>query len=218
LELPSGPVVKEPGQRVEIRPRVTPDPGIAESACQTDVAVLDREGKPTRVPGVGVKVNGRWAIDVRNPDGSLASHSSSGNSEIPGAGVLALSLARLNVIGLWSVQLYGSACSFGTDGICWLFENADDPPQILAGTFKGLSVSAPTNAGQLTLIGSCIAPQSGTVTGIETLNDFCPSGVLQTGCQFSTAGARTGSFSDTNQSVSVTAGQLVQVTVVFGFS
>jgi hypothetical protein len=223
IDLPSSPVVKEPGQRVEIRPRVTLDPGTAESACQTNMVVLDRDGKPTRGSGEGVKVHGQLSIDVRNPDGTLVIHRQSSNSNgAPGAGLLSLSLARVNVIGLWSVQLYGSACSFGTNGVCWLFENADNPPQTQAGTFKGLSVSVPTtgpNAGQLVLIGSFIAPQSGTVTGLETLFNVCSPGVQQIGCQLlgpSSTGAT--SFTDANQNVSVTAGQLIQVTVVFGFS
>jgi hypothetical protein len=223
LELPSSPVVKEPGQRVEIRPRVTLDPGTAESACQTNMVVLDKDGKPTRVPAEGVKLNGQLIVDVRNPDGTLAIHRQSSNADgAPGASLLASSLARLNVIGLWSIQLSGSACSFAFGGSCYIFENADDPPANFTGAFKGLSLYRPTtgpNAGELVLVGSFIAPQSGTVTGIETSFNYCSTNAIQTGCQFvSGFTLSTPTFTLAAQNVSVTAGQLIQVTVVFGFS
>jgi hypothetical protein len=223
LDLPSSPVVKEPGQRVEIQPRVTPDPGIAESACQTDVVVLDKDGKPTRGPGEGVKVHGQLSIDVRNPDGTLVTRRSSGNSlQILAAGQLSASLARLSVFGLWNISVGGSACSSGSSGICSIFENSDTPPPTLTLAFKGLSVSAPTtgpNAGELVLVGSFIAPQSGTVTDIEANFNSCSPGVVQTGCQFSGPNYLNDyEFAAANQNVSVTAGQLIQVTVVFGFS
>ena len=40
LELPSSAVAAKRGQRVEVRPRLVPDPSTMSSACQTSVSVL----------------------------------------------------------------------------------------------------------------------------------------------------------------------------------
>jgi hypothetical protein len=49
----------------------------------------------------GIKVHGHWIIDVRNPDGTLATHREFENSlQISGATALVNFLARTRVVGL----------------------------------------------------------------------------------------------------------------------
>jgi hypothetical protein len=214
LDMPSSALIKAPGQRAEIQPQVVPDRDVAESACQADADVI--EDKPSGGPREGVKVHGHWTIDVRNADGTLASHREFENSLLStGAAILSDILARTLVIGPLSVQLGGTVCTGG----CSLYE----PTEPVSGpsAFLVLTVSAPTsgtNSGNLVLAGSFLAPQTGNVNAVYTSVDNCPSTVLPVNC--TAAYSLNGLFTATNLStaVSVTSGQLVQVTVVISFS
>jgi hypothetical protein len=228
LDLPSSAVVKEAGQRVVIEPRVVPDQGIAASACQADVEV--NEAKSSGGPREGVKVHGHWTIDVRNPDGTLASHSDFENSlQSSGAAVLVGSLSRASVTGLWAIvaQANGAPGACGSTAFCVIGE----PTEV--GGFdnsNNLIVSAPTsgpNSGQIVLAGSFTATGSATFTTVSTTLDVCAVGVTATGCNLSdllnspAGSSRFTSFSFAANNlpfVNVVAGQLVQVTVVIGFS
>ena len=68
-------------------------------------------------PQEGIKVHGHWVIDVRNPDGTLASHAEFENALMPsGAETLARILGRTadNPLG-WTVGLLpSSGAPFGS--------------------------------------------------------------------------------------------------------
>jgi hypothetical protein len=215
LDVPSSAVLKEHGQRAEIQPQVVPDPDVAESACQADAEVIG--DKPSGGPREGVKVHGHWTIDVRNPDGTLASHREFENSlQSSGITTLVNSLARTQVMGLWTVVLVGTVC---VDGNCSL----NEPSEAVGCTecFLVLTVSAPTsgtNNGDLVLAGSFLAPLSGVVNSVNTRVDVCSSGVLPANCNANLGGFLTFTAKTLSSAVSVTSGQLVQVTVVISFS
>jgi hypothetical protein len=221
LDLPASAVVKEAGQRVEIQPRIVPDQGIAASACQADMEV--NEAKPSGGPREGVKVHGHWTIDVRNPDGTLASHRDFENSlQSTGAGVLVGSLSRASVTGLWHVFLVVSVAPSPCNStqICAI----DEPTEIGSPDSRNLAVSAPTsgpNAGNVVLAGSVTVAGSGTFIAVLTNVDVCAVGVIPTGCNSSLV-LNFGSTVFTNAilmtPISVVPGQLVQVTVVLSFS
>jgi hypothetical protein len=216
LDLPSM------GQRAEIRPRIALEPGTMPSACRATAVVLDspeaNEDQPSGAPGGGIKVHGHWIIDLRNPDGTLATHREFENSLMPsGAAALASNLAHQIVTGTWSIALQGTVCSAS---YCNIYEDLDtfaSGPDV----FKGLSVSAATSgpsSGSLVLIGNLIAPASGTVTAVSTYLRTCSSGVVAPAdCTYG-SDALDNVFTSTNQNITVIGGQLVQVTVVISFS
>jgi hypothetical protein len=226
LDLPSNAVVKE---RVVIQARIVADQGIAASACQADVEVS--EAKPSGGPREGIKVHGHWTIDVRNPDGTPASHRDFENSLEPaGAAGLVGSLSRASVTGLWLVALEGSGgsspCNNPSTGFCLMAEPTEAP-----GPFdsRNLAVSVPTtgpNSGKIVLNGSLTASASGAIALVSTELDVCAVGVLPANCNLNNVLPSTAFtvftafiFAANNQpSVPVVAGQLVQVTVVISFS
>src|ERR1039458_1875644 len=132
----------QPGQRVEIQSRNVPGPGTAPSACKADIVAIDNqkkapevlneaeepEAKPNQAKPAGgtqegIKVHGHWIIDVRNPDGALATHREFENSlQTTGAIALVNSLAHTSVTGLWAVQMNGALCG---GGVYTLYESAE---------------------------------------------------------------------------------------------
>jgi hypothetical protein len=227
LDLPSAAVVKEAGQRVVIQARIVADQGIAASACQADMEA--NEAKPSGGPAEGIKVHGHWIIDVRNPDGTLASHRDFENSLVPsGAALLVGSLSRTSVTGLWTVVTGSNTApgACGSSAFCTIAE----PTEVGINNSNNLIVSAPTsgpNSGRIVLAGSFTAAGSATITTVSTTLDVCAVGVTATGCNLSDllnfpAGASqftSFSFPANNLPVvPVVAGQLVQVTVVISFS
>jgi hypothetical protein len=215
LDVPSSAVLKAPAQRAEIQPQVVPDLDVAESACQADAEVIS--DKPSGGPREGLKVHGHWTIDVRNADGTLASHREFENSlQASGATTLVNSLARTQVIGLWSVALVGTLCP----GVpCSLLETTETGG--CTNCFLVLTVSNPTsgtNSGNLVLAASFLAPLTGNVSGVNTRVDVCSSGVLPANCNLNMGAFLTFTATALSPAVSVTSGQLVQVTVAISFS
>lgn len=235
LDLPSGVIVNEPGQRVEIQPRIVPGPGAAPPVCKADVVAIGdqkkapevlieaeepeakpNQAKPAGGTGEGIKVHGHWIIDIRNPDGTLATHREFENSlTTAGATILVNSLGRTNVTGLWQVYLFGSPAPCLGGLRCTLIESSDTlfTPGVV---FPVLTVSTPTTG--LTLSGSFIAPQSGVVGQVASLVSYCASGTSPAACNF-TATISPVSFTNANlpTNMIVAAGQSVQVTVVISF-
>jgi hypothetical protein len=221
LDLPASAVVKEAGQRVEIQPRIVPDQGIAASACQADMEV--NEAKPSGGPREGVKVHGHWTIDVRNPDGTLASHRDFENSlQLTGAAVLVGTLDRSNVTGLWQVALFTASapgpCNSGKT--CYIGESAEVYPV----DSRNLTVTSGPTIGSLVLTGSVTVVGSGTFLNVATLIDVCLAGGSPTSCTSASANSvgtqlfTNAAFLPNMPNVPVVAGQLVQVTVMISFS
>jgi hypothetical protein len=186
-------------------------------------------------------VHGHWTIEVRNPDGTLATHREFENNLIggnyDGAAFIAAVLSRTVTVGSWGISLKGAS---GKNFIV-----IDEPNSSMAAldstncasspggsTYTcstSLSISGPNataggglagNTNAVTLTGSASVPQGypSTITLVETDNYPCTAPSTTTACLDSgnvgIGGVTlTGSFTP----VPVTAGQTVAVTVVISF-
>ncbi len=167
-------------------------------------------------PWEGIKVHGHWTIDIKNPDGTpVATHEFENALQSPGAINMATFLGRVNAPGLWAVLLYSpdGAPNCTASGVpCVMSEN-----RFFAATGGDLAVSVPTsgpNQERLVLTGSFTSPDARSfyraISGVR----LCPTG--QVGCS---PGAIGGNFTLKDFTpIDVQAGQIVQVTVVIGFS
>jgi hypothetical protein len=164
----------------------------------------------------GIKVHGRWTIDIFNPDGTRASHHEIENAlQPPGALHLARFLGRVNSPGLWAVLLYsptGTPNCLISGVACVISEN-----RYFAPTGGDLTVSVPAsgpNQDKLVLSGSFTSPDARSIFRVISGVAQCPTGTP--GCQ---PGTLSGNFSLKDfDPIPVQAGQIVQVTVVFSFS
>lgn len=160
----------------------------------------------------GIKVHGHWTIDVKNPDGTLASHHDFENA-LQFAGQFALS-------GLLSGQLSaGGWAIFSQDPSGTVTRLIQDqgtiahlPPGITA-LSNNLTVTAPTSPAGLTqalvvLQGSATTP---SLLQLATVGTYMTDGIQ--GGVYYTFTAHT-----LPQAITVQANQIVQVTVVFSFS
>jgi len=182
----------------------------------------------------GIKVHGHWTIEVRNPDGLLATHREFENSFTgSGAFILASILAGTATSGPWEVWL-GSSIFSGPSP--WLSAGAgNDPfnsdggavivPSTLApfappGTsfFPNLTVS--NSGGQVVLTGSAIPAQNGGIGEVFTYIGYCGNSTSPLSCVQASPNFRefTAVVLQPNQVVQVTAGQTVAVTVNISFS
>jgi hypothetical protein len=181
----------------------------------------------------GIKVHGHWTIDVRNPDGKLATHREFENSlTAEGAEFLTTVLTRRNTFGAWAIALRNT-----TDvSVPYLLieETGTVFPGVPPGTlpspttslnFKTLTIVGLTPAGtlQFGLSGNATALTGGTYNFVETLVGWCNGGSTASQCasnpQFAlhfTAFVLGPSAS--SAPVTVSAGQIIQVTVVISFS
>ncbi|GEM_PF-1860829 len=167
-------------------------------------------------PTQTVEVHGDWTIEVRDPDGTLASqHTFTNDLTEDGARALAGLLAGTFFPGgfdgsgsKWSVYLVPGS-GFGT--VC------DDPVPILGCVMRdidGLSVSGPADRddpGVLTLSGELIAESDGNITSVGTYLDGEYIDLVGPGGPFT----RVDFFSDTKP---VLAGQRVFAKVDLSFS
>ncbi len=193
---------------------------------------------PSGGPQEGIKVHGHWTIEVREPDGSLVSHTELENALQTGGvnsgdNLIQRVLTRQSSVGVWYVQLLASTgsdpcpnftvtsplASPGTAFGCWLTESSSGLSG--AGLFKTLSVSAPTSGpdtNKAVLTGSATAQQSGSIGFVLSHNALCGSGSAPS--SLSCAGApNSNTFTVASVTpVSVTAGQQILVTVKISFS
>jgi len=156
----------------------------------------------------GIKVHGHWTIDVKNPDGSLASHNEFENALLAdGAGELSKLLGRQETVVGWAVVL---------DGIGFIIEPAVVPTCPCSTFNQSLTVAVPAsgpNAGSIILSGSIQAQNLTQVSSVSTL--VVGTGSCGSGCYSDTAFSAT----DLKTPVSnIQPGQIVQVTVIFSFS
>src|SRR5687768_11054291 len=152
-------------------------------------AALVRAQKPAAAkasspsgPKEGIKVHGRWTIDIRNPDGKLVSHREFENALTPGgAEVLGLFLRRTSMAGRWRVQLNPSSTSPGppcidSDGgpaVCFIHETGSPFFQEFPNIFKTLTISS--DGGTL-LVGTATAQRTGDIARVQTILEYCPVG------------------------------------------
>lgn len=173
-------------------------------------------------PSETVGVRGAWAIDIVDPDGTVARHVEFHNDlTLAGAEVIARALAREVQVGLWSIQLVGesarpSPCQ-GEIGVrCFILEPGHpflEPGPILNSypdaVFDTLDVRG--GAGHSVLLrGSAIVGFDGAFEGVLTVLGSCAETCLQAEfVEFSSAAL--------SPAASVVAGQQIEVTVEFSF-
>jgi hypothetical protein len=171
------------------------------AALATPVAAAEKKDT-----GEGIKVHGHWTIDVRNPDGSLASHHEIENALEPSTGPRLLAGLLGNFWGdvRWSVGLSG------TPPPC-----DPAPPDTSCGIHQpSLVVTLPMTSGvptgTLELSGSVTMARNSTISLVftvwEAVNTTGPP-VLHRSM-----------FSARAINIQVVQGQIVQVKVVFSFS
>ena len=185
---------------------------------------------PALAQSEGIKVHGRWAIEVRNPDGTLAQRVEFNNALSGGGRVtLAELLSRAAVPGRWAVYLGNTSggvppCQGGTGvafgSMCKLIESAASNFNGGTGESRNLVVTgAPTS---VSMTGTITALVNGSITRVSTGLAACEATNLISACSVAGGAAF---FSDASlglpgypPAVNVVAGQIIQVTVTFTFS
>jgi hypothetical protein len=172
-----------------------------------------------------IKVHGYWTIEVRNPDGTLATRREFENALGTHASlVLAQFLGRQATPGLWYIQLNAcpSPCVSAWNGAGRIAEQ-NLPLTVAPNVSKTLEVSVPmagANARRLVLSGRITAETNGAIGNVETRMRFCqPSaspGICGDGNTEASEVIMTGTNLSTPQEL--VTGQIVQVTVVISFS
>ena len=169
----------------------------------------------------GIKVHGHWVLEIKNPDGSVASRKEFENSLATGTGNGAALLAQLlgggATVGPWLVVIFSgpgapflsvaqtaSGCLFSASGPC----------------SNSLNVSSP--AGQLILQGATPpATAAGPITSVTTSVVTCAASTSPQSClTLSASSATQGAFltAATVTGISVQVGQAITVTVTISFS
>ncbi len=169
----------------------------------------------------GIKVHGAWVIEVRNPDGTLASRHEFQNAlTAPGGGAMAALLSRTQSPGLWWITFgrrFVSTCFSASNNLanCSITE----PARLVApGEAHWLSNNLTVRAegGSVILAGTVTFPIASNFTDVSTMLSSCAATTAPTACAPS-GGAVSFSHKEI-PSVSVSAGQIVQVQVTFSFS
>jgi hypothetical protein len=172
--------------------------------CVVAVAFLLRGGANAFAQGTsdGITVHGHWTIDVKNPDGRVASHHEFENA-LSSARNVSRWLTHENITFKgWNVTL-SNGSSFWNIG-----EPAVSTIINLQSTNLTVARSGP-NADQVVLQGSVQIPSSVSISSVFTvlvITDSTGSG----GDEFS--------HRDLAPAIVIQSGQLVQVTVVLSFS
>jgi hypothetical protein len=211
--------------------------GIESSAIpQGTASESDAETVPTQAPGTissgaatgatgtpqeGIKVHGHWAIEVRDPDGTVVTRREFDNAfdTVEGPGILRQVFTRVNAFGRWVVVLRATGanlCAAHPQGICLILEPND--PDATAGIFKNLSVTTDAGTNAIILSGSATADATTDITSVSTRIRLCAVTNDPATCA---AGAQTvvsGGLTATFVTVPVQATQIVQVTVTLSFS
>jgi hypothetical protein len=170
-------------------------------------------------PSEGIKVHGRWTIEVRNPDGTIASRHEFDNALSGGESAIAGFLGRFYArVSSWYITLNGTSgicLSGGQPSVaCFIHEHVG--PGVPA--IGELSVNVPMTGtypqGRVVLDGTVRVAGSGEISLVRTTivscqDETCAPGTIQ-GTQFTSHQLST--------PIHVAANQVVQVTVVFSFS
>lgn len=148
-------------------------PAVVEPEIVSSVA--DQPGGPHE----GIKVHGRWTIEVTEPDGRFVSRTEFDNALLlDGRLSLAQFLARQSTPGLWEIRLNGQPTdpcntSSGTASACTLEELPATDPLIVnnPNRFGGMLVEAPYS---LVLTGAVTAANATGISAVGTKVFRCP--------------------------------------------
>ena len=185
-------------------------------ALTVSVATSGESGRSTEQIGI----QGQWAIDVREPDGTSVTRREFHNDLVSGPALASL-LGGKTVMGRFQVRLScgptGAQCASPcAASLCSIFEPDFAfvlPPGIPGTLVKTLLVSLPASGG-LRLQGSTVASANGTIGQVETLLTHCDT--LTTppaGCVSSSVGQFALTTAVVSPAIEVFSGQQVLVTV-----
>jgi len=172
----------------------------------------EKQAKPeVRAKSEGIKVHGHWVIEIRNPDGSLASRHELENALVPGGqSALATLLLPGSFTSSWNIALGLTAANgfpFGTtpsiqQTTCFNFQQYCN---------TSLTVQSGAGGSQVILQGTS------SPIGIPLTLNMVSSGLLtcNSATQFNCA---TWPFTSATTNLLVQAGQLITITVIFSFS
>lgn len=193
--------------------------GISAVAACFAVMTAIAQSPAQQAPGDGIKVHGHWTIDVRNADGSLASHNEFVNALQPsGATALSALLGRSNTVGSWQLDLMGADAG----GPCMTIEDPTPvpctavepgttiPDDLSAAWFPTLAlnlVQGPGGTASLELTGNVTASSAVSIEQVRSVIVLSPSIV---GTPFSARILAT--------PIQVAIGQQIYVKVVLSFS
>jgi hypothetical protein len=193
------------------------------------MASAQTAARPAGGPQEGITVHGRWVVEVRNPNGSLASRTEFNNALDQGSQVLVNLLSRTGIPTRWEVLLAsggstGSPCQGGTGGkyanTCRIIESAANNPT--NGTAESRSLVVTPAGTSLSMTGTITALADGVVGRVSTSLGTCTIASTFESC--SMAGGPI-LFSDAAlgmngkpPEVPVVAGQIIKITVTFTFS
>jgi hypothetical protein len=161
--------------------------------------------------GQSLKVHGSWTIDVRNPNGTIASHTEFENSLWVGQGELALAsfLGRTNSVGLWDVSVDN-----GNSGSPYAFVQSREPAD-----GGDLTVTVPAaNQGQVVLQGSARATAAFTADRVSTGVQQCPTSIAPAATTRCPGGYRAFTLHGLAPGIAIADGQSVETKIVFSFS
>lgn len=193
----------------------------------------------------GMKMHGHWVINIRNPDGTLVQHDEFENSlESSAQGLLVGALSGYLTVGQFMIALgaqSGNAACAATYQFCGIVQNSAYYPAAgycnvyyCTGSMLAVTPQFGTNFQgpySLVLQGQITANQTGTIGTVYTLYNACanttapasPTGSATgspSACVSNVSGTYYGPLSVANLTtpVSVTSGQIIQVTVTITFS
>jgi hypothetical protein len=187
-------------------------PSAKPTAAPAVAPALPASKPPVKGQYEGIKIHGYWTIEVRNRDGSVASHTEFENSYISGS-VFPNFLSRIVTIGEWGIVFGGSPspCVAGVSNsfssfvgvqqnvisypVCVITESGPaispfiygsgsscDPAAGTGSCSNNLMVGLDANTGNPTLTGSVVATNSGTISQVETIFSACGPALSGTAC------------------------------------
>jgi len=191
--------------------------------------------KPPAGPQEGIKVHGRWTIDVRNPDGTLVSHTEFENAlTSSGRAIIGALLTGRTTVGGWGIILGPQAAAIGPCADpyriphdptgCLVTVSGFAPAGDSGRVFRNLSVTPTPNAESFMLSGTATVTTPGggpySIATVGTLAHQCLDPVSATACSADTNPWVLDPFTlhTLATPISVVTGQLVQITVVISFS
>jgi len=173
-------------------------------------------------PSEGLQIHGHWVIEVRDPDGTLASRQEFDNAINQGHKSTAAILAREVNVGRWQVILGAPAAGFGSLDPCIRASTGNVRPCVIGepgdtiADDQSLTVDSPLIGGsasnRVVLEGQVAVERDGQIGRVGTGLGLClpptsPCGFSDGFFRFSVANLAT--------TETVVTGQLVQVTVTF---
>jgi hypothetical protein len=180
---------------------------------------------PAFAQSEGIKVHGRWALEVQNPDGSVATRLEFNNALSAGNQTLAGLLGQRGVASRWAVYIGNSSggvspCQGGTGtafgSFCKLIESAAINFNGGTGESRDLVVTGASTSVSMT--GTVTALVDGTISRVATGLGWCSTAPCNSAGGALFFSDATLGFPGHPAPVNVVAGQIIKVTVTFTFS